>query len=266
MIIGHQKQQQLINNILNNYQNGLFLLLGPESIGKFYTLKELTQNFSPLIINSEEYVLKINTSRFLHKLLTLTTKNKQIIIINDAHKFNKEAQNKLLKILEEIPNQSLVFLISHKPFKILSTIRSRAQKILFSLVDNQEIEKYLLTQNYQSQEIKFLLKIFPGQIGKIIYFLNNKDKLINIKKIITHPDIFEKYRAFLKINNDCSLEELITYFIIFDRDNLMKKNKSAIKRLKFLLGLYEDAGYFLNKELHFFNIILNIYGQSIRFS
>lgn len=257
MIIGHHKQLEIIKSILDNYNQGLFLLIGPESVGKFSLLKYLTINFKPLIFDSEEAILKIKTSEFIQRMLLLKTKNKQIIIINDAHKFNKESQNKLLKIFEEIPNNSLIFLISHKPFKILSTIRSRSQKIKFSLVDNQEIKNFLIN-NYQLAEIDFLLKIFPGQVGKIIYFLNNKDKLKLIHKIITSYDIFEKFQIFNKIENEISLEELVKYFIIFERYKLIKKDKKALKNLKYLLSLYEDSNYFLNKELQFANIVLNL--------
>jgi DNA polymerase-3 subunit delta' len=262
MIIGHQLQKEIINKILQNYNQGLFLLFGPEAVGKFYLLKSLTEKFKPLIFNSDETILKIKTSELIQKILLLKSKEKQIIIVNDCHKFNKEAQNKLLKILEEIPSQSLVFLISHKLFKILPTIRSRAQKIRFSLVDNDEIRNFLI-KNYPSADVNFLLKIFPGQIGKIVYFLNNKEKFKTIQKIIISNDLFEKFQLFYKIEKEITLEELIYYFIIYERDNLIKKNKESLKKLRYLLSLHEDSSYFLNKEMQFANIVLNIYGAGI---
>ncbi|MCS7183794.1 MAG: hypothetical protein NZ866_00390 [Patescibacteria group bacterium] len=263
MIIGHSEQIKIILDILNNYSRGFFLLFGPESIGKFYLLKHLTIERKPLIINSEEVILKIKTSEFIQKMMFLKNLDKQIIIINDAHKFNKESQNKLLKILEEIPNQTLIFFITHKLYKILPTIRSRAQKIKFSLLPEDELKKFLFSQNYPVNQVNFLLKIFPGQIGKIIYFLNNREKLINLQKIISSLNIFEKFQAFSKIEKEITLEELINYFIIFERENLLKKNSKSIKKIKYLLSLYEDSNYFLSKELQFSNIVLNLYGASI---
>lgn len=260
MIVGHLSQQNFIKNILANYNQGLFLLYGPEAVGKFYLLKILTEKFKPIIFNFEDKILNIKTAEFIQRMLFLTTKEKQIIIVNNAHLFNKEAQNKLLKILEEVNNNTLIFLISHKPFKILSTIHSRAQKIRFSLVDNDEIKNFFQKQNYSLSDINFLLKLFPGQIGKIFFFLNNKEKLKNIQKIITAPNIFDKFQIFYKIEKDFSLEELIKYFIIYEHDNLLRKDKSSLKKIKYLLSLYEDSSYFLNKELQFANIILNIYG------
>ncbi|GIW66259.1 MAG: hypothetical protein KatS3mg095_0157 [Candidatus Parcubacteria bacterium] len=265
MIIGHSEQIKVINNILSSYDKGLFLLIGPEAVGKFHLIKNLTFEYRPLIFDSLDNILRINTSEIIQKMLLLSTRNdKQIIIVNDAHKFNKEAQNKLLKIFEEIPNKSLIFLITHKQFKILSTIRSRSQKIKFSLVDNEQIKKFLTNQNYSVIDVDFALKLFPGQIGKIIRLINNKEKLKIIKNIfLSNSDVFEKFILFFKIEKDITLEEAIIYFLIYERYNLLKKNEDSIKKIKYLLNLYEDSSFFLNKELQFSNILLNINGKSL---
>ncbi|GIW65878.1 MAG: hypothetical protein KatS3mg094_397 [Candidatus Parcubacteria bacterium] len=262
MIIGHSEQIKFINNILLNYSKGIFLLFGPESIGKFSLIKNLTQQYNPLIFDSQETILKIKTSDVIQKMLLLSNqKDKQIIIINNAHRLNKEAQNKLLKIFEEIPNNSLVFLVTHKLFKILPTIRSRTQKIKFSLLDNDLIKELLIKKKYSLEDINFILKLFPGQIGKVVNLINDKEKLKIIKNLFfSNLDIVEKFISFYKIEKDINLEELIAYFIICERYNLFRKYKNSIKKIKYLLNIYEDSSYFLNKELQFSNIMLNLNG------
>ena len=56
---------------------------------------------------------------------------KKVFIINDAEGMTKEAQNALLKILEE-PVANVVFILTAAtPYAILSTIKSRCHKIIF---------------------------------------------------------------------------------------------------------------------------------------
>lgn len=50
-------------------------------------------------------------------------------IIQDAHKLNHAAANALLKMLEEPPGQTLFFLVTPYPWRLLPTIRSRCQRL-----------------------------------------------------------------------------------------------------------------------------------------
>ena len=55
--------------------------------------------------------------------------NAKVIKINCAEKLNDEAQNYLLKILEEPPKNSHIIMISSRPFKLKKTILSRLIRI-----------------------------------------------------------------------------------------------------------------------------------------
>jgi len=55
--------------------------------------------------------------------------NAKVIKINCAEKLNDEAQNYLLKILEEPPKNSHIIMLSSRPFKLKKTILSRLVKI-----------------------------------------------------------------------------------------------------------------------------------------
>ena len=55
--------------------------------------------------------------------------NAKVIKINCAEKLNEEAQNYLLKILEEPPKNSHIIMLSSRPFKLKKTILSRLVKI-----------------------------------------------------------------------------------------------------------------------------------------
>ena len=50
-------------------------------------------------------------------------------IIQDAHKLNHAAANALLKMLEEPPGNTIFFLVTSHPWRLLATIRSRCQRL-----------------------------------------------------------------------------------------------------------------------------------------
>ncbi len=264
MIIGHKEEQEYLKKIINEYERGAFMLVGPESVGKFYIIKTLLKDLKGeneiVILESEDKIIKLSTAHLIQNLLTYSTKNRRFIVLNDAHKLNKEAQNALLKIVEEIKTKALLFFVTHRPFKIYPTIRSRMQKVTFKLVPNEEIYKYLKSQNIKEETINLLLEFFPGQIGKIIDVLRNKEKFNLVSKIFLGKDVFEKLLLIEKIEENIDLEEFLKYLILFERSRLLKGEKNSINRIKFIESIYQDSDYFLNKSLQISNLIMNLYG------
>ena len=70
--------------------------------------------------------------------------NRQIAIIDDADCMQDEAANALLKTLEEPPPGSVLILIASNPQKILTTIHSRCQTILFQTLADDQVKQVLL--------------------------------------------------------------------------------------------------------------------------
>ena len=59
-------------------------------------------------------------------------------------KMNTECANKLLKLLEEPPAQTLFLLVSEQPDKVLQTVRSRTQMMAVPRLTEQEVEQALI--------------------------------------------------------------------------------------------------------------------------
>ncbi len=97
----------------------------------------------------------------------------KIGIINDADRLNQESSNALLKIIEEPPKNSFVILIAQDIDKILPTIKSRSQNILFSGVKQKEIYDYLINNGADKNLAIELSKFSGGAPGVAMAYLKN---------------------------------------------------------------------------------------------
>lgn len=108
--------------------------------------------------------------------------NKKVYIIDDADFMTAEAQNCLLKTLEEPPEFATIILVGSNENAFLTTIKSRCMILHFHPIENKEIKQYL-EANYQIESITpNMLAIFQGSIGKAIAL---KDKQEEYRKIET---------------------------------------------------------------------------------
>lgn len=64
--------------------------------------------------------------------LTATDGGRRVAIIDAADELNGPAANALLKMLEEPPRGAIIFLVAHRPARLLPTIRSRCRTLRFS--------------------------------------------------------------------------------------------------------------------------------------
>lgn len=68
---------------------------------------------------------------------------RRVLVIDEAHSLSQQAQNKLLKFLEEGIGKTCVLLVTTNPEKLLSTIKSRCIKINVSPVDTKIVFDFL---------------------------------------------------------------------------------------------------------------------------
>jgi DNA polymerase-3 subunit delta' len=64
---------------------------------------------------------------------------RKVVIVDDAEKMTAQAQNCLLKTLEEPPADSLIILIAHDEHRLFPTIVSRCQRVRFERLSNDEM-------------------------------------------------------------------------------------------------------------------------------
>ena len=195
-IIGNQRVKEELTKIIEEKKVlHSYMFVGVEGIGKQMIAKkfaqmilctnegrkgcntcksciEFTSNNSPdfLYIEPDGNNIKIEQIRYLQRKIQEKPiiSNRKVYIINDADKMTTEAQNCLLKTLEEPPEYSTIILIGTNQNLFLNTIKSRCMIISFKPIEAELIKKYL-EEKYEMFNISSnMLETFQGSIGKAI--------------------------------------------------------------------------------------------------
>jgi DNA polymerase-3 subunit delta' len=86
-----------------------------------------------------------------------------------------EAQNALLKLLEEPPGHSLLILAAASEQSLLPTIRSRSQNLILTRPSGQAIEEYFTDLGYSEKDIKQAYSISGGLTGLMVALLADQE-------------------------------------------------------------------------------------------
>jgi DNA polymerase III subunit delta' len=260
MIIGHKKQQEILSKmILTRKIPHAMIFEGPSKLGK----KKIALDFAEkLFCAKDDYNNLESCNSFKkgnHPDLTLISSlgkeikipeirkiiNKfslkpniaefKIAIIDDAHLMNKDAQNSILKLLEEPEGKSIIIFITEYPDMILSTVRSRSVKIKFFSVQEEEIRLFLEKNN--SKEIEKITLFSFNKPGIAIDLMNDIDKINERKNkmkefidiISESTPIYKKFNYIKKITeNTEELEDLMVMWLNYFR-SLMRKKAEGFK-------------------------------------
>ena len=140
--------------------------------------------------------------------LSMTDGGKRIIIIDSADDLNKSSGNALLKLLEEPPKNTLFLLISHQSNRLLSTIKSRCQKLSFSNLNEADLAAVLATIGCKvnQTEANALYILSQGSAGAAC-------RLINSNCITLYKDILNIVSSLPTLNIIKTLQLNQDYFV-----------------------------------------------------
>ena len=142
---------------------------------------------------------------------------KKVYIINNAETMTPEAQNCLLKTLEEPPEFVVIILVSSNDNLILNTIKSRCMTLKFNNIDDDLIKKYI-EENLEYGELSdTLLSYINGSIGKAIKLKDVKDKYTEIEnylKKVTSLDIVDFLYYGKIIYDKENINDILNYIIV----------------------------------------------------
>ncbi len=109
---------------------------------------------------------------------------KKVYILDSADSMTQEAQNALLKTLEEPPSESVLILIVENINAIFPTIQSRAKRVRFFPLLPEIIKKILIdSYKLDRDKAEVLSRISSGELGKALKY-NDEDFFEKRKRII----------------------------------------------------------------------------------
>ncbi|MFA7441337.1 MAG: DNA polymerase III subunit delta' [Sphingomonadaceae bacterium] len=92
------------------------------------------------------------------------------VIIDSIDDMNRAAANSFLKSLEEPPVQTVFFLISHAPARLLPTIRSRCRSMGFRKLGTEQCREVLEAAGVEPERLDALTALADGAPGEALRF------------------------------------------------------------------------------------------------
>lgn len=104
--------------------------------------------------------------------LTAADGGRRVAIVDAADEMNPQAANALLKLLEEPPEKVTFLLISHQPFRLLPTIRSRCRTLRLRTLGSADLTAALQAAGGGADDPVALADLAGGSVGAAIRLTN----------------------------------------------------------------------------------------------
>ncbi|MFA6947628.1 MAG: hypothetical protein WCQ72_01465 [Eubacteriales bacterium] len=187
-----QVKNSLSGDIAANALTHAYIIEGPAGSGRHTLLRgiltalagedfrhKITQDITPDVISiavpKDKKSIGVDDVRAVKEEAYLSPNELEFkaFVINEAALMTVQAQNALLKLLEEPPDNVYFFLICENAAALLPTVRSRAPVLRMQVFGGGELDRYLAENVKKARELKqkdrvsydFALKMSGGSIG-----------------------------------------------------------------------------------------------------
>jgi len=155
----------------------------------------------------------------------------KIYIVDEAEKMNEQAQNALLKTIEEPPAYGIILLLTNNLEAMLPTILSRCIVFHLKPVSTEKIVNYLEKEfNVPDYKAHICAAFSQGVIGKAIAMASSEDfndlqyHVLNIVKNIHDMDIYEVIETVRHLSAyKTDINDVIDMMMVWYRDVLILK-------------------------------------------
>lgn len=289
-IIGNNDIKELLNksletkNLVHSY-----MFIGPDGIGKSLFAKGLAKmilceadekacgNCSSCIkfdsgnhpdfvfVDSEDSKnIKIGQIRLMQENIAekpIVSSNK-VFVINNSDLMTTEAQNCLLKTLEEPPEYATIILIASNESKLLNTIKSRCTKISFKKLTDDDLKNYAESHNLNIN--LNLLPVYDGSVAKLIALSNESDLYNSLDDILNSLenkniiDIWNNSEILYKSKDNIS--NILDYFNIVFLNKLRKTDDTKyINAVTFVETTKKRLSANANYDMCIDNLLLQLW-------
>jgi DNA polymerase-3 subunit delta' len=250
-------------------------LVGAGGIGKKTLAVELAASI--LHISSEKFqaypylrvyspvnnTISVETAREIIGFTKLKTSGKQairrVIIIEDAQALTIEAQNALLKTLEEPPKDTLFILTITSAAEVLPTILSRTQIIHIPMPAKDMTTEYFQNKGFADKDITlyhFMSGGLPGLMSALLTESSDHSLVAAIQQVkeILQSDSFQRLAKIDSLVKDKNAPQLVQVLSQVSRSALYAEaakessNQAVLKKWTTILTASEKAKLQLSKN------------------
>lgn len=175
----------------------------------------------------------------------------KIYIVDEAEKMNIQAQNALLKTIEEPPAYAVILLLTTNADRFLPTILSRCITLNLKSVKEDLIKAYLM-KKYQIPDYQadVCAAFAQGNVGKAIQLASSdefnelKQTTLSIVKKLEDIDLYELNQLIKQINEfKPKIQEYFDLLTLWFRDVLYMKATNDVNNL-----IFKDEVYDIKKQ------------------
>ncbi len=186
---------------------------------------------------------------------------RKVYVVEDADKMNLQAQNALLKTIEEPPEYGVVLLLSVNPEGLLPTVRSRLIRIRLLALAEERVAEILSGQyGFSGEEALFGAATSGGSVGKALSMLRSgetkarQEKYLHVLENLSETSEATLFELQKELEADkASIGEVLGLFRIWFRDLIVAKESGSTDRcfLRYKAeALAKEAGHYSAEALY----------------
>ena len=165
----------------------------------------------------------------------------KIYILNEAEKLTLQAQNALLKTIEEPPAYAVILLLTENAEILLPTIRSRCVMLKLRNIKDQLIKKYLMEQmEIPDYKADVCVAFAQGNMGRAImlatseHFNEIKEEAVHLLREINDMDV-DALEAAVKrvVSYKMNITDYLDVISVWYRDVLIYKATKNVDQVVF---------------------------------
>lgn len=165
----------------------------------------------------------------------------KIYIVDEAEKMTQQAQNALLKTIEEPPSYAIILLLTTNQESFLPTILSRCVQLKLKPLRDFVVKSYLTEALHVPENDAEVYAAFArGNLGKAIALASSEDfkeireEVLHLLKYIKQMDISELLDYIRKLKEDnLDISECLDFMQLWYRDVLLYKVTKDMNLLVF---------------------------------
>lgn len=166
---------------------------------------------------------------------------KKVYIIDEAEKMNVQAQNALLKTIEEPPAYAVILLLTNNADSFLQTILSRCIILNIKAVKDDVIKDNMMKRfHYPDYQADICTAFAQGNVGKALSLASSesfgelKGSMLQLVKKLHDMDVYELGSSIKEISNyKLEINDYFDLLMIWFRDVLYMKATSDVNGLIF---------------------------------